>query len=218
MTLAEGMITESTQTDNAADITHPRKILDVGCGNNKYPGAIGMDFNPRTQADVIHDLGVVPYPFDDDEFDEIFTHHVAEHVPDVMAFVSELHRITKPGGRIKLVTPHYSNPDWPTDPTHRNHFNSYTFNCFMQDRRLFPFYTDVELKLLRSYVSLANLWRFVGLEFLVNLDQRWPAFRFTRKFWEFYLSYIFRGKELRFEFEVVKKPSSASLPLHEDAP
>jgi hypothetical protein len=42
------------------------------------------------------------------------------------------------------------------------------------------------------------------LEFVVNLDQRWPAFRFTRKFWEFYLSMIFRGKELYFEFEVVK--------------
>lgn len=207
------MINGSTHTNDATTTTNPLKILDVGCGNNKYPGAIGIDINPRTEADVIHDLGVVPYPFDDDEFDEIFTHHVAEHVPDVMAFISELHRITKPGGRIRLVTPHYSNPDWPTDPTHRNHFNSYTFNCFMQDRRLFPFYTDVELKLVRSYVSLASLWRVIGLEFLVNLDQRWPAFRFTRKFWEFYLSYIFRGKELRFEFEVIKKPSAADASL-----
>jgi hypothetical protein len=37
-----------------------------------------------------------------------------------MSFVSELHRITKPAGLIKIVTPHYSNPDWPTDPTHRS--------------------------------------------------------------------------------------------------
>ncbi len=182
-----------------------KKILDVGCGDNKYPGAIGMDFNPRTAADVIHDLGVVPYPFADDEFDEIISRHVIEHVPDVMAFVSELHRITRPGGRIKIVAPHYTNPDWATDPTHRNHLNSYSFNCFMQDRRLFPFYTDVELKPVRVYVSLANLWRALGMEFVTNLDQRWPSFRFTRKFWEFYLSYIFRGKELHFEFEVVKK-------------
>jgi SAM-dependent methyltransferase len=184
-----------------------KKILDVGCGSNKYPGAVGIDFNPRTAADVIHDLGVVPYPFSDNEFDEIISRHVIEHVPDVMAFVSELHRITKPGGRIKIVTPHYTNPDWATDPTHRNHFNSYTFNCFMQDRRLFPFYTDVELKPIRIYVSLANLWRAIGMEFVTNLDQRWPSFRFTRKFWEFYLSYIFRGKELHFEFEVVKRSS-----------
>jgi hypothetical protein len=40
---------------------------------------------------------------------------------------------------------------------------------------------------------------------ITNMDQRWPSFRFTRKFWEFYLSYIIRGKELHFEFEVVKR-------------
>jgi hypothetical protein len=54
-------------------------------------------------------------------------------------------------------------------------------------------------------VSLANLWRAFGLELLVNLDQRSTGLRFTRKFWEFYLSTIFRGKELRFEFEVLKR-------------
>ena len=43
-----------------------------------------------------------------------------------------------------------------------------------------------------------------GIEFLVNLDQKLRGLRFTRKFWEYYLSYIFRGKELHFEFEVIK--------------
>ena len=79
----------------------------------------------------------------------------------------------------------------------------------MPERTPFPFYTEVELKLVHCHVSLANLWRAVGLEFVTNLDQRWPAFRFTRKFWEFYLSSICRGKELRFEFEVVKKTVQA---------
>ena len=181
-----------------------KKILDVGCGWNKTPGAIGIDSNPRTHAEVIHDLGQVPYPFADNEFDEVVCRHVVEHVPDVMAFVTELYRITKPGGRITIVTPHYSNPDWPSDPTHRNHFNSYSFNCFIDERQLFPFYTDVKLKPISTYVSLANLWRAIGLEFVVNLDQRRPAFRFARKFWEFYLSALFRGKELCFEFEVIK--------------
>ncbi len=190
---------------NSAALPDGKKILDVGCGQNKYPGAIGIDFNPRSHADVIHDLGAVPYPFADNEFDEVISRHVVEHVPDVMIFISELYRITKPGGRIKLVAPHYSNPDWPTDPTHRNHLSSYSFNCFMRDRASFPFYTDVELRPIRTYVSLANLWRALGLEFLANLDQHWPALRFTRKFWEFYLCYIFRGKELHFEFEVIKK-------------
>ena len=181
-----------------------RKILDVGCGWNKAPGAIGIDSNSKSHADVIHDLGSVPYPFPANEFDQVICRHVAEHVPDVMAFVTELHRVTKSGGRILIVTPHYSNPDWATDPTHRNHFNSYSFNCFVDERQLFPFYTEVRLKPIRTYVSLANLWRAIGLEFLINLDQHWPTFRFTRKFWEFYLSTIIRGKELWFEFEVLK--------------
>ena len=190
---------------NAGDkVNLTGKVLDVGCGWNKTPGAIGMDANPRTHADVIHDLGSIPYPFPDNDFDDIVCRHVAEHVPDVMSFIAELHRITRPGGRIAITTPHYSNPDWATDPTHRNHFNSYSFNCFVEDRQLFPFYTAVRLQPVRTYVSLANLWRAIGLELLVNLDQRWPGLRFTRKFWEFYLCPVFRGKELKFEFEVVK--------------
>ena len=180
------------------------KILDVGCGANKTEGAIGLDNNPRTNADVIHDLGELPYPFPDNEFDLVVSNHVVEHVPDVMAFITELYRVTRAGGRIKLLTPHYTNPDWANDPTHRNHINSYTFNTFLAGRQVFDFYTDVQLKPVSCHVSLLNLWRLLGVQFIVNLDQKVPKLRFLRKFWEHYLSNIFRGKELRFEFEVVK--------------
>jgi SAM-dependent methyltransferase len=204
-----------SERESKSGSTGDKKILDVGCGQNKFPGAIGIDANPRSHADVIHDLGVFPYPFKSDEFDEIICRHVIEHVPDVLLFVNELHRITKPGGRLRIVTPHYSNPDWATDPTHRNHFNSYSFRCFMPDRTPFPFYTDVELHPVRTYVSLANLWRVLGLEWLVNLDQHSSSFRFLRKLWEFYLSGVMRGKELQFDFEVVKPPAtSPNLPNH----
>lgn len=82
------------------------KILGVGCGANKTEGAIGLDNNPRTNADVIHDLGKLPYPFPDDEFDLVVSNHVVELVPDVMAFITELYRVTLNHGRIKLLTPH----------------------------------------------------------------------------------------------------------------
>ena len=130
--------------------------------------------------------------------------HLIEHVPDVLALVTELYRIAKPGCRITVIAPHYSNPDFATDPTHRNHLNSYSFNCFIEERQLFPFYTEVKLNPIRTYVTLANLWRLLGIQALVNLDQRWPSLRFTRKFWEFYLCNVIRGKELHFEFEVQK--------------
>jgi len=185
------------------------KILDVGCGANKTEGAIGLDNNPRTAADVIHDLGEIPYPFPDNEFDLVVSNHVVEHVPDVMAFIGELHRVSRNGGRIKLITPHYTNPDWANDPTHRNHISSYTFNTFMAGRQVFDFYTDIQLKPIYCYVSLLSLWKYLGIEFLVNLDQKAPSMRFLRKFWEQYLSYMIRGKELWFEFEVVKEELAA---------
>ena len=51
-------------------------ILDFGCGNRKRPGSIGIDVNPRTDADVVHDLNVFPYPFADSSFDEVYADNV----------------------------------------------------------------------------------------------------------------------------------------------
>jgi hypothetical protein len=48
----------------------------------------------------------------------------------------------------------------------------------------------------------------LGFEFFVNLDQRVESLRFFRKFWEHYLSNIVRGKELQFEFEVIKEAAA----------
>lgn len=180
------------------------KILDVGCGTNKYEGAIGLDYNPRTGADVIHDLGKIPYPFADNEFDHVVSRHVVEHVPDVMAFITEFYRITKHGGKIELVTPHYTNPDWVADPTHKNHLNSYSFNTFDPEKRNFEFYTEVNLRAVRKYVTVLNLWKILGVEFLINIDHRFPGLRFLRKFWEHYLNLLMRGKDIYFEFEVIK--------------
>ena len=157
------MKTDISQTQTSTpDVVAPSRasrVLDIGCGANKVPGALGMDINPRTAADVIHDLDDLPYPFSDDQFDEVIGRHVIEHVREPMAVMCELHRITRNGGVVKLVAPHWTNPDFATDLTHRNHLNSYSFRNLTDERAVFPFYTDVELKPIRTYVSLANLWR-----------------------------------------------------------
>src|SRR6266542_4143307 len=51
MTGPELQGTSSSQSASAL----AQKILDVGCGQNKYPGAIGIDSNPRSNAYVIHE-------------------------------------------------------------------------------------------------------------------------------------------------------------------
>ena len=56
-------------------------ILDVGCGNAKYPGAFGLDISPDTQADLVCDLNEHPYALEESSFDQILCQDVIEHVP-----------------------------------------------------------------------------------------------------------------------------------------
>jgi ubiquinone/menaquinone biosynthesis C-methylase UbiE len=182
----------------------PMKILDIGCGTHKTAGAIGLDSNPRTDADVIHDLNRVPYPFPDNSFDLIIANQVIEHVDDVLAVVAELYRIARPGALIRLDTPHYSDIASYTDPTHKHHLTTESFAYFTGGRPDFDFYSQVRLRPRLIRVTMLKLWRALGFELLVNSCNRYPALRFIRKFWEQYLCFVIRGKTIYFEFEVLK--------------
>jgi len=171
------------------------RILDVGCGINKYPGAIGIDRNPRSRADVLCDLDRFPYPFADGVFDQIRAVHFIEHAADVVRTVEEFHRLLKPGGRLLIVTPHYTDFSSFCDPTHRWHLNSFSFRYFGEDHGGFGYYSCARLREISVHVRLLTLWRALGLEWLVN---RFPRFR---RFWEYYLCFLVRGKVIEFEFE-----------------
>ena len=69
------------------------RTLDVGCGNLKIPGAVGIDMSPDTQADVVHDLNEFPWPLPDSEFEVIRLWSVLEHLDDTLAVTSEVHRV-----------------------------------------------------------------------------------------------------------------------------
>jgi len=106
------------------------KILDLGCGNRKRAGAIGIDFNPDSAADIIHDLNSFPYPFGDSGFDEIYADNVIEHLDDVLHVMEELYRISKPGGLVKIIVP-YFRAKWAfIDPTHKHFFTVESFSYF----------------------------------------------------------------------------------------
>lgn len=99
----------------------PTRILDVGCGPNKVPGALGIDHHPYPGVDVVCDLDAEPWPLPDDTFDEIHSRHVIEHVRDPVRFMTELHRIARDGAVLRIVTPHFSSIDSWRDPTHLRH-------------------------------------------------------------------------------------------------
>jgi SAM-dependent methyltransferase len=175
-----------------------KRILDVGCGINKYPGSIGVDRNPNARADVLCDLDRFPYPFRDSSFGELRAVHVIEHVSDVIRAMEEFHRVVMPGGRVYLATPHYTDFSSFCDPTHRWHLNSFSFRYFGENHGGFGYYSAARFRQVKVYVRLLALWRWLGFEFLVN---HFPRFR---KFWEYYLCDVVRGKVMEFEFEAIK--------------
>ena len=190
------MSTSPRPIENVVEASLP--VLDVGCGINKYPGAIGLDRNPNTRADVLADLDHIPFPFAANAFREIRAIHVIEHVGDVIRMMEEFHRLLVPGGRAFIVTPHYTDFSSFCDPTHRWHLNSFSLRYFGEDNAGYGYYSHARFREISTRVKLLSLWRYLGFELLVN-GSRW-----FRRFWEFYLCYIVRGKVIEWELEAVK--------------
>jgi SAM-dependent methyltransferase len=182
-----------------------QRILDVGCGIKKQAGAIGIDRNPSSAADVICDLDHGTLPFAGNSFDRIFAVHVIEHVGDVLRTMAEFHRILKAGGLLRIETPHYSDFSSFCDPTHRSHLSSFSFKYFGDKHGGFGYYTAAKFREVSVNVKLLSLWKWLGFEFLVNRFHRF------RRFWEYYLCFVIRGKVMAFELEAIKSPGQ-SLP------
>jgi SAM-dependent methyltransferase len=180
----------------------PDRILDVGCGINKRPGSIGIDRNPASRADVLVDLDRFPYPFKDSSFDALQAVHVIEHVSDVIRTMEEFHRLVRPGGEVFVVTPHYTDFSSFCDPTHRWHLNSFSLRYFGEDNAGYGYYSSVRFREISTRVKLLALWRWLGFELLVN------AFPHFRRFWEYYLCYVVRGKVIEWRLGVIKGAGS----------
>jgi SAM-dependent methyltransferase len=168
-------------------------VLDVGCGSAKYPGAVGLDISPDTNADVVHDLDVFPYPLGDDAFDQVLMQDVIEHVRDPIRVVEELVRVCRPGARIQLRTPHFSSMLAYSDPTHLHHFGVEAIRSLAEPR--FAHYTEVRLRVLHITLDLWLPFRAAGIGWLAN---RFPIP------YESYFAFRFPAMNIRAELEVRK--------------
>lgn len=172
--------------------TGPGAVLDVGCGSSKTPGAIGLDISADTDADIVHDLDVFPYPIDDDCFDQILLQDVIEHVAEPMRVFAELRRIIRPGGSVQLRTPHFSSVLAYGDPTHKQYFSTIAIRQLADPR--FAHYSDARFEVVHVTLDLWTPFRLVGIGALAN---RAPDV------YEKYLAFRFPAMNIRAEFRAV---------------
>lgn len=139
--------------------------LNLGCGEKRLVGFVGVDKLKTSAVDIVHDLNVFPYPFKDGVATEIIMDNVLEHLDDIILAVEELHRIAAPGALIKINVPYFKSNSAFTDPTHKHFFTETSFKYFTQDNPL-NFYSQARFELKkvklinhRDYKDSKHFWR-----------------------------------------------------------
>ena len=92
-------------------------LVDLGCGRNKPPGAIGIDCDPLSDADIIANLAKDPIPLPDNHADEVRSNHFMEHIAAWPKVLWETWRVLKPGGIVRFRVP-YAQAQAAADPAH----------------------------------------------------------------------------------------------------
>ena len=86
------------------------KKLNLGSGDKKIEGFLNLDKFDTFKPDIVHDLENFPYPFLENEVDEIKLIHVLEHIgkdPDIyIKILKELYRICINEALIHIIVPH----------------------------------------------------------------------------------------------------------------
>ncbi len=123
-------------------------VLDLGCGQKKRPGAIGIDRIALAGVEVTADLDRYPLPVADNVADEIVLSHVLEHLQDVIGIMEEVWRICKPGGLVVIRTPHYTGRYAWLDVTHKRSFCAESFTYFGQSS--YSYYTKARFEIVRQ--------------------------------------------------------------------
>ena len=83
------------------------KKLHLGSGGLHIDGYINTDLDDFPGVDLVLDATSIPYPFDDEVLDEIYSSHMLEHIrfSFVTPMVKEWYRILKPQGRVVTEIP-----------------------------------------------------------------------------------------------------------------
>jgi SAM-dependent methyltransferase len=172
-------------------------VLDIGCGKKKQePGAVGLDRQPGSAADVLCELAHFPWPLRSDCADRIYLSHFLEHQPDILRVMAEVHRIAKPGAEVIIVTPHYSSPDSFTDPTHLHHLGYHSFDYFERDSFQDFTYNSGGFRILERRLD------FGGNLLLDNLGRLFA--RASMAFYEKHLAWVLPARNLYCRLSVVK--------------
>ncbi|MDA7441024.1 methyltransferase domain-containing protein [Candidatus Pseudothioglobus singularis] len=167
--------------------------LNIGCGNKRVNGYLGVDKNRCEAADYICDIENEKLPFEDNTIEAIILDNVIEHFYDIPKVINELVRVSKSGTVITIITPHFSSLTSWIDPTHIHHLSYFSFDHFEKTSNP-QNYMEQMIRIKHKKLSFGG-----GV---LGLTAR-LIFKLSPKKYEKKYCFIFRASTLTFDIEVL---------------
>jgi ubiquinone/menaquinone biosynthesis C-methylase UbiE len=150
--------------------------LDIGCGNRKKDGYIGVDIVKTPSVDIVCDIRQGLPMIENNSVDEIYCSHILEHIANLEEVMKEFHRILKSSGSLIIRVPHCFSPSAFGDPTHCRYFTYETFKNYDKNHTK-SYYRDFHFNFISSKIQIDHNWHKVNifdkfLEWLINIKQR----------------------------------------------
>jgi cephalosporin hydroxylase len=85
--------------------------IDIGCGQNKREGFIGIDVALGPQVDYVLDIERDQLPFEDNSVDYVFSNHTFEHITSPQNILREIVRVCRHNALVEIWTPYLKSND-----------------------------------------------------------------------------------------------------------
>lgn len=167
----EDILAKVTDTPQAGPLTQPRlpRKINAGSGKDFREDCLNIDIDPKWRPDLLLDLstpftpgttyqtrrfGVQELP--EGYFSTIETNDVLEHVPDVVATMTNFLNLLEPGGTLQISVPYDLSLGAWQDPTHVRAFNEMSFRYYT-DWSWYIGWKDYRFEMVDLKYTLSNI-------------------------------------------------------------
>jgi SAM-dependent methyltransferase len=189
--------------------------IEIGSGKKRRKASVitvdKVDLvNIDIVADIENGLGFLP----DRCVESLYCRSVLEHIENFENLLREMLRVLKENGKAYIFVPHFSNPYYYSDYTHKRFFGLYSFYYFVEPdkqlRRKVPvFYTDIRLEIISITLTFKTpFWISRHLKKMFGMIVN--SCSWMKEFYELHLSYLIPCDGIEI---VLKKPQQKEEPV-----
>ena len=184
--------------------------LDLGCGNKPKDGYLGVDIGIKSKNIIKSDVLTYLKKLPKNSVSHIHSRHYLEHVSQdkLLILLKEIDRVLIKNGQIRFIVPHFSNPYYYSDPTHRIAFGIYSFSYICQKsclKRNIPKYIAIQnwelQRVSLNFISMIKIEIF-GVQIPTLGTVIKPIINssvYLIEIFERYFCYLFSIYEVRFD-------------------